>query len=91
MASCIFKTLKEIGIMKDDKQGYKLNLFMDNCRGQNKNCMVLHFPFFIPERKYFWNANFGFLEKKHTKNNANCMYNELKIEYHHKMYILLTF
>ena len=67
VTSCIFKTLQLMGILRDDEQGYELNLFMDNCGGQNKNRMVLRLPLYISERKYFRNTNIGFLEKGHTK------------------------
>jgi hypothetical protein len=60
-----------------------LSIVMDNCLGQNKNNTVLCFLSWLVEKGYFEEVQFVFFVVGHTKNVADCLFNILKITYHH--------
>ena len=82
VASLIMKTLAHINILNEDEAGRELSIVMDNCGGQNKNCMVLRLGLYLVEVGYFKTVNLIFLVRGHTKNPCNRMFNTLKKDYH---------
>ena len=62
----------------------ELNVKMDNCVGQNKNCIIIQIAAFMLELKYFNNINLIFLVKGYTKNMCDRMFNSMKHQYHHR-------
>ena len=81
VCSLIIKTLRLLGIMKEDDMGRALNIVFDNCSGQNKNNTVLKLLVWLAEMGYFQKVNFVFLIVGHTKNSADRLFNALKIDY----------
>ena len=59
----------------------ELNLFFDNCGGQNKNRMVFRLLFFIVKRKIALKASAIFLIRGHTKNDCDRIFNLMKRDY----------
>ena len=59
----------------------EINIVMDNCRGQNKNRMVIRLLFVLISRKVCFRARLIFLIKGHTKNDCDRMFNLMKKEY----------
>ena len=59
----------------------ELNIIMDNCAGQIKNCMVICTAPYMIESGLFENVNLIFLIKGHTKNMYNRMFNLMKQNY----------
>ena len=57
----IVKTLRLMGLLRDNEMGGELNLVFDNCSGQNKNNTVLKLLVWLTEMHYFKKANFVFL------------------------------
>ena len=59
----------------------ELNLWFDNCGGQNKNRMVLRLLPLLLSRRVAQRISFNFLVAGHTKNDCDRMFNLLKIKY----------
>ena len=59
----------------------ELNLFFDNCGGQNKNRMVLRLLTFLVKRKVCKKARAVFLIRGHTKNDCDRIFNLMKQTY----------
>lgn len=59
----------------------ELNLFFDNCGGQNKNRMVFRLLIFLVKRKVALKASAIFLVRGHTKNDCDRIFNSMKREY----------
>jgi len=79
VASLVMKTLEKLDWLKEVEEGTaELNIFFDNCGGQNKNNMVLRLVPYLIENKFFTTVNFTFLIAGHTKNIADRMFNTLK-------------
>ena len=81
VCSLIVKTLRLIGILRENDMGGELNIVFDNCSGQNKNNTVLKLLVWLTEMGYFRKINFVFLIVGHTKNAADRIFNLLKVEY----------
>jgi hypothetical protein len=81
VASLILKLLRlpEINLMEKEEAGGELNFILDNCSGQNKNCMVLQLANLLVESGVFKRVNFLFLVRGHTKNPCNRMFNIFKL------------
>ena len=62
----------------------ELNIIMDNCAGQNKNCMVIWMAAYVLKLKYFRKINLIFLVKGHTKNMCDRMFNSMKSRCQHR-------
>jgi hypothetical protein len=60
VASLIMKTLNHFNILNEDEAGRELSIVMDNCGGQNKNCMVLRLPLYLVEVSFFQTVNLIF-------------------------------
>jgi hypothetical protein len=58
-----------------------MNIFFDNCSGQNKNNTVLKLMIWLCEMGYFKCVNFNFLIVGHTKNAADHLFNALQFQY----------
>jgi hypothetical protein len=71
VCSLIVKTLRLIGILRENDMGGELNIVFDNCSGQNKNNTVLKLLVWLTEMGYFRKINFVFLIVGHTKNAAD--------------------
>lgn len=84
VASLIVKTLHEQGRLRKDCAGGELNIFFDNCSGQNKNNTVIKLAGWLRAMGYFKTVNFVFLIVGHTKNAADRLFNSLKKEYRKK-------
>jgi len=82
VASHIMKTLRFMDIIRDNEAGGELNIFFDNCSGQNKNNTALKLLVWLCEMGYFKRVNFNFLIVGHTKNAADHLFNVLKLQYH---------
>lgn len=59
----------------------QLNLWFDNCGGQNKNRMVLRLLMVLAQRRVAEEINFNFLVAGHTKNDCDRLFNLLKMVY----------
>ena len=59
----------------------ELNLFFDNCGGQNKNRMVFRLLFYIVKRRVAARASAIFLVRGHTKNDCDRIFNLMKRDY----------
>jgi hypothetical protein len=82
VASLIYKYLDDQGLINRGRAARKeLNIVMDNCGGQNKNCFVLRLAVLFIELKYYRTVNIIFLVAGHTKNAADRLFNLLKIQY----------
>ena len=84
VASLIVKTLHQQGRLQKDCAGGELNIFFDNCSGQNKNNTVIKLAGWLRAMGYFKTVNFVFLVVGHTKNAADRLFNSLKKEYRKK-------
>ena len=58
VCSLIIKTLRLLGIMKEDDMGRELNIVFDNCSGQNKNNTVLKLLVWLTKMGYFQKVMF---------------------------------
>ena len=67
VASLIMKTLRMLGLFKDEENGSELNIIFDSCCGQNKNNTVLRLAAWIASLGYFNKVNFIFLVVGHTR------------------------
>jgi len=67
----------------DSTQGpcKELSIVMDNCGGQNKNCMVLQLALLFVELGWYKKVNFIFLIAGHTQNSCDRLFNILKLKY----------
>jgi hypothetical protein len=69
-------------IQEDDNgqpiTGGELNVFFDNCTGQNKNSYVLWLVPYLVEAGFFKTVNFNFLVVGHTKNACDRRFNNVK-------------
>ena len=82
VASLLYKFLKEKGWLDQEKGARKqLTLVMDNCSGQNKNRMVLHFAVLLVELDFYIRVEVFFLVTGHTKNCNDRLFNLLKQVY----------
>ena len=90
VASMICEHLKKQQIMLSDDSAdlpvtwrplKQLNLWFDNCGGQNKNRMVLRLLAILAERRVAEEINFNFLVAGHTKNDCDRNFNLLKSVY----------
>ena len=87
VVSCMHKTFTHQNIIREDDPGGVLNVFFDNCTGQNKNNTVLKYAVWLAEMGYFKKVNFCFLIVGHTKNAADCLFNAMKFDYwNHNIY-----
>ena len=59
----------------------ELNLWFDNCGGQNKNRMVIRLLPILLRRKVARRINFNFLIAGHTKNDCDRMFNLMRMRY----------
>ena len=82
VASLLFKTLNQKGVLKEGEKAGEINICMDNCGGQNKNRMVLRMALFLVEMGYAKTVRFIFYIKGHTKNEADRLFNLLKRLFH---------
>jgi len=80
VASLIMKFLKDNGLLDGIKRK-KLSIVMDNCGGQNKNNFVIRLAPYLVAMGYFEIVQFVFLIAGHTKNSADRLFNNLKIDY----------
>jgi hypothetical protein len=83
VASLLIKTLRYLNIIQEDDEGQpiiggELNIFFDNCTGQNKNNYVLWLVPYLVEAGYFTTVNFNFLVVGHTKNACDRRFNNVK-------------
>eukprot|EP00957_Ditylum_brightwellii_P060308 4580042-Ditylum_brightwellii.AAC.1 len=81
VASLLWKFLNDQELLSKEEPCTELTIIMDNCRGQNKNQMVLHMALFLVNINAYKKVNFVFLVAGHTKNACNRLFNLLKIEY----------
>jgi hypothetical protein len=81
VVSLMDKTFTIQNILREDECGGELNVFFDNCTGQNKNNTVLKYMVWLVEMGYFKKVNFIFLIIGHTKNAADRLFNALKFDY----------
>ena len=81
VASLLMKTMKTMGILREDMVGGELTIVFDNCSGQNKNNTVLNMVPYLVEMKYFLKVQFVFLVVGHTKNACDHLFNALKKVY----------
>ena len=90
VASMICAHLKKDGLLLSDNRQEiptkwqplkQLNLWFDNCGGQNKNRMVLRLLTFLAERRVASEIQFNFLVAGHTKNDCDRNFNLLKSIY----------
>ncbi len=58
VCSLIIKTLRLLGIMKEDDMGRELNIVFDNFSGQNKNNTVLKLLVWLTKMGYFQKVMF---------------------------------
>ena len=80
VASLVMKFLKDNNFLDGTKRK-KLSVVMDNCGGQNKNNFVIRLAPYLVLMGYFEHVQFVFLVAGHTKNAADRLFNNLKIEY----------
>jgi hypothetical protein len=83
VASLLIKTLFHLKMIQEDDDnkpimGGELNIFFDNCSGQNKNNNVLWLVPYLVEAGYFKTVNFNFLVDGHTKNACYRRFNNVK-------------
>ena len=72
------KTMRTMGIIREDMVGGELIIVFDNCSGQNKNNTILKLLVFLVELKYFKKVQLLFLIVGHTKNACDQLFNALK-------------
>jgi hypothetical protein len=72
--------LPGINLMEKEETGGELKFILDNCSGQNKNCMVLQLANLLVELGVFKKVNLLFLVQGHTKNPCDRMFNILKLQ-----------
>ena len=72
------KTMRTMGIIREDMVGGELTIVFDNCSGQNKNNTILKLLVFLVELKYFKKVQLLFLIVGHTKNACDHLFNALK-------------
>lgn len=83
VASMLMAELRRQGLLdKSEGPSGELNLVMDNCRGQNKNRMVLRLAVFLVECGFFKRVNIIFLVRGHTKNACDRLFNLMKLRFH---------
>jgi hypothetical protein len=81
VASLLFKNLKEKGLLDKTKgPRAELSIIMDNCSGQNKNQIVLRLATLLAELGYYKKVNCIFFIVGHTKNVADRLLNEVKLQ-----------
>ena len=87
VASMLWAQLEREGLVPTEEQlpNHKpmkeLNLFFDNCGGQNKNRMVFRLLVLLVKRKVAVRASAIFLVRGHTKNDCDRIFNLMKREY----------
>jgi hypothetical protein len=82
VASLVLETLREKGFLDaNNPPSKKLTFVFKNCSGQNKNGMVLKLVVYLVEMAYFEEVEFMFLIVGHTNNDADRLFNLLKILY----------
>ena len=86
VASLLIKQLIYLGWMDGNYLSHpyplaELNVFFDNCPGQNKNNHVLRLVPYLVEIGVFQTVNFNFLVAGHTKNVCDWMFNLMKARY----------
>ena len=81
VASLIMKTLRKMGILRENDIGGELTNIFDTCTSQNKNNTVMKLLTYLGEMGYFKKVNFIFLVVGHTKNSADHLFNILKKVY----------
>jgi hypothetical protein len=82
VASLVLETLRKKGLLNtNNPPSKKLTFVFDNCSGQNKNGMVLKLVVYLVEMAYFQEVEFMFLIVGHTNNDADRLFNLLKILY----------
>lgn len=81
VASLLWYNLERLGILSTTEPFKEINIFMDNCGGQNKNKMVLRLLFYLVKRKVAVDARITFLFRGHTKNDCDRLFNLLKKDY----------
>ena len=81
ITSLIVKTLRQLNLLQDKMVGSELNIIFDNCGGQNKISTVLSLVAWLMALSYFKRVKFIFLVVGHTKNDADRLFNCLKLEY----------
>jgi hypothetical protein len=82
VASLVLETLQEKGFLDvNNPQSKKLTFVFKNCSGQNNNGMVLKLVVYLVEMAYFQEVEFMFLIVGHTNNDADRLFNLLKILY----------
>ena len=78
VASLLMKTMKTMGIMREDMVGGELTIVFVNCSGQNKNNTILKLLVFLVEMEYFKKVQLLFLLIGHTTNACDHLLNVLK-------------
>ena len=58
-----------------------ISILVDNCGGQNKNNVIIHFLNMIKEGGFFRTDALNLYIKGHTKNCLGCAFNSLKLLY----------
>ena len=87
VCSLLYKKLVDDGIVEMTRlkgPGEQLSLVFDNCAGQNKNRMVLHFTQYIVDCNIFKRVEVIFLVMGHTKNICDHRFKDLKKHFHHR-------
>ncbi len=70
--------------LTEGQTGKQLSIVMDNCGGRNKNNNVLRLALYLVELQYFEIVQFVFYVRRHTKNNCDRLFNQLKLRWHKK-------
>ena len=53
VASLLVHTLRQMNVLLENDPAAELNIFMDNCSGQNKNNSVLKLAMWLKQMGYF--------------------------------------
>jgi hypothetical protein len=83
VASMLWKQLKLMKLIPENNTkpataAKEINIVMDNCRGQNKNNMVLRMLLLLVKLGVAKKARAIFLVRGHTKNDCNRLFNHMK-------------
>ena len=70
-----------MNVLRENDPAAELNIFMDNCSGQNKNNTVLKLAMWLKQMGYFKRVRVIFLIVGHTKNACDRLFNSLKKKY----------
>ena len=81
VASLLVDTLRQMNVLRENDPAAELNIFMDNCSGQNKNNTVLKLALWLKQMGYFKRVRVIFLIVGHTKNACDRLFNSLKKKY----------